>query len=249
VSAEGRIAFLTGAGSGIGRAAALELARRGHRVVVTDLDLASAQETARTIGDALALELDVRNPAQVERGVAEATEWAGRIDVLVNDAGINAPHTVLETPIELWDDVMAVNVRGMFLCSKAILPGMIERGFGVIVNVASAGSLVAMANRAAYCASKGAVLALTRAMAIDHVHQGVRVNCVCPGSIDTPWVEKLMARSDDPQAVLDDIVARQPMGRLGSAEEIAKGIAYLASDDAAYNTGSALVIDGGWTAR
>jgi len=243
------VAFVTGAGSGIGRATARELGRRGYRVVVTDRDPASAEETAAEIADPLALELDVRDLDAVERAVGRALEWAGRIDLLVNNAGINSPYTVLDTPLDLWDDVFDVNVRGMFFCSRAVLPGMIERGQGVIVNVASAGSLVAMAERAAYCASKGAVLALTRAMAIDHVDQGIRVSCVCPGSIDTPWVERLLDRSGDPEATLRDIVERQPMRRLGTAEEIAKAIAYLASDDAAYVTGSALVIDGGWTAR
>jgi NAD(P)-dependent dehydrogenase (short-subunit alcohol dehydrogenase family) len=243
------VAFVTGAGSGIGRATVRELGHRGYRVAATDRNEATAKEAADELDDALALVLDVRDPNAVEQAVGRAYEWAGHIDLLVNNAGINSPYTVLETPLELWDDVFAVNVRGMFLCCRAILPGMIERGRGVIVNVASAGSLVAMAERAGYCASKGAVLALTRAMAIDHVHQGIRVTCVCPGSIDTPWVERLLAASDDPEATLRDIVERQPMRRLGTAEEIAKAIAYLASDDAAYVTGSALVIDGGWTAR
>ena len=248
-TSEPPVAFVTGAGSGIGRATARELGRRGYRVAVTDRNAASAADVVAELPDALALELDVRDPSAVERAVGRSLEWAGHVDLLVNNAGINSPYTVLETPLELWDDVFAVNVRGMFLCSRAILPGMIERGRGVVVNVASAGSLVAMADRAGYCASKGAVLALTRAMAIDHVHQGIRVSCVCPGSIDTPWVERLLAASEDPDATLRDIVERQPMRRLGSAEEIAKAIAYLASDDAAYVTGSALVIDGGWTAR
>lgn len=247
--ADAEVAFVTGAGSGIGRSTARELGRRGYRVVVTDQDVRTAEETAAELADALALELDVRDPGAVAHAVAAALAWGGRIDVLVNNAGINSPHTVLDTPIELWDDVFAVNVRGMFLCSKAVLPSMIERSRGVIVNIASAGSLVAIPNRAAYNASKGAVLALTRAMAIDHVSQGIRVNCVVPGSIDTPWVARLLAASDDPEATLADIVARQPMGRLGTPEEIAKAVAYLASDDAAYVTGSALVVDGGWTAR
>ena len=243
------VAFVTGAGSGIGRATARELGRRGYAVAVTDRNAESAEATAAEIAGSLALELDVRSMSAVEGAVARTLEWAGRIDLLVNNAGINSPYTVLETPPELWDDVFDVNVRGMFFCSRAVLPGMIERGQGVIVNVASAGSLVAMSERAAYCASKGAVLALTRAMALDHVGQGIRVSCVCPGSIDTPWVERLLATSDDPEGTLRDIVERQPMRRLGSAEEIAKAIAYLASEDAAYVTGSALVIDGGWTAR
>lgn len=246
---ERRVAFVTGAGSGIGRATAVELASRSYRVVATDRDLERARETAGALADGVALELDVREEAAVKRAVAEALEWGGAIDVLVNNAGINSPHTVLDTPVELWDEVFAVNVRGMFLCAKAVLPHMIERGKGVIVNTASASSLVAMYQRAAYGASKGAVLSLTRCLAMDHVHQGIRVNCVCPGSIDTPWVERLVDASDDPDATLADIVGRQPMQRLGTAEEIAKGIAYLAGEDAAYVTGTALVIDGGWTAR
>ena len=185
----------------------------------------------------------------MQRAVAEAFSHAGRIDVLVNNAGINSPHTVLDTPVELWDDVFAVNVRGMFLCCREVLPHMIERGSGVIVNMASASSLVGMYERAAYGASKGAVLSFTRCLALDHVDQGIRVNCICPGSIDTPWVERLAEESDDPEATVADIAARQPMRRLGTPEEIAKAVAYLAGDDASYVTGTALVVDGGWTAR
>jgi NAD(P)-dependent dehydrogenase (short-subunit alcohol dehydrogenase family) len=142
-----------------------------------------------------------------------------------------------------------VNIRGMFLCSKAVLPGMIARGGGVIVNIGSASSLVAMTERAAYAASKGAVLSLTRSMAMDHVEQGIRVNCICPGSIDTPWIDRLLEGTDDPQGLRAEIVARQPMKRLGTAEEIACGVAFLAGDESSFATGSALVLDGGWTAR
>jgi NAD(P)-dependent dehydrogenase (short-subunit alcohol dehydrogenase family) len=246
---EGRVAFLTGAGSGIGRAAAVELGSRGYRVVVTDRTLERAEETARLLPGALARPLDVRDPHAVAATITAAIEEAGRVDVLVNNAGINSPHTILDTPPELWDDVFAVNIRGMFLCSRAVLPHMIARGSGAIVNTASASSLVGMVERVAYGASKGAVLSFTRCLALDHVRQGIRVNCVCPGSIDTPWVERLTEASDDPDSTLADIVERQPMGRLGTAEEIAKAIAYLASDDASYVTGTALVVDGGWTAR
>jgi NAD(P)-dependent dehydrogenase (short-subunit alcohol dehydrogenase family) len=246
---EARVAFITGCGSGIGRACAIELARGGHRIVVTDRLGDRARATADELGDALALEVDVRNESAVAGAVATALEWSGRVDVLVNNAGVNSPYTVLDTPVELWDDVFAVNVRGMFLCAKAILPHMIERGSGAIVNLASASSLVGMVERAAYGASKGAVLSFTRCLALDHVGQGIRVNCVCPGSIDTPWVERLLETSADPAATRAEIVARQPMGRLGTAEEIAKAVAYLAGDDSSYVTGTALVVEGGWTAR
>jgi NAD(P)-dependent dehydrogenase (short-subunit alcohol dehydrogenase family) len=241
--------LVTGAGSGIGRACARELGLRGYRVVATDRHGDRADAAAAEAGDAFGLELDVREPEAVERVVGETLSRAGRIDVLVNNAGVNSPHTVLDTPIELWDDVFAVNIRGMFLCAKAVLPHMIERGSGAIVNMASASSLVGMAERAAYGSSKGAVLSFTRCLALDHVRQGIRVNCVCPGSIDTPWVERLAAASDDPEGTIEEIVERQPMRRLGTAEEIAKAVAYLAGDDASYVTGTALVVDGGWTAR
>ncbi|MBA2357956.1 MAG: SDR family oxidoreductase [Actinobacteria bacterium] len=249
MSQTARVAFLTGAGSGIGRASALELCRRGYRLVVTDRHADRAAAVAAEAGDAIGFAMDVRDWDTIRAGIAQGDAWGGGIDVLVNCAGINSPYTVIDTPIELWDDVMAVNIRGMFLCSKAVLPGMIARGGGVIVNIGSASSLVAMTERAAYAASKGAVLSLTRSMAMDHVEQGIRVNCLCPGSIDTPWVDRLLESADDPEGLRAEIVARQPMKRLGTAEEIARGVAFLASDDSSFATGSALVLDGGWTAR
>jgi meso-butanediol dehydrogenase / (S,S)-butanediol dehydrogenase / diacetyl reductase len=249
LSGAGRVAFLTGAGSGIGRASALELGRRGYRVIVTDRNGEKAAAVAGEADEAIGFAMDVRDWDAIRTGVARAEDWSAGIDVLVNCAGINSPYTVIDTSIELWDDVMAVNIRGMFLCSKAVLPGMIARGGGVIVNIGSASSLVAMTERAAYAASKGAVLSLTRSMAMDHVEQGIRVNCICPGSIDTPWIDRLLERTDDPQGLRAEIVARQPMKRLGTADEIARGVAFLAGDESSFATGSALVLDGGWTAR
>lgn len=240
-----RVAFVTGAGSGIGRATARELAGRGYRVVATDRDGPSAEETAAELGQALALELDVTEAAAVETGVAEALAWGGAIDLLVNNAGVGSTQTVVDTPPEVWERVFAVNVRGAFLCSRAVLPGMIERRSGVVVHVASVAGLVGLPERAAYSASKGAVVSLTKAMAIDHVRQGIRVNCVCPGTVDSPWVARLLAEAEDPDAARAALVARQPMGRLARPDEVASAIAYLASDEAAFVTGTALVIDGG----
>jgi 2-keto-3-deoxy-L-fuconate dehydrogenase len=187
---------------------------------------------------ARALTLDVRE----EEAVAPAM---GELDVLVNVAGVGSTTSAPDTPLEVWENVFAVNARGTFLCCKHAIPGMVERGGGAIVNIASVAGLVGLPNRAAYCASKGAVIALTRALAIDHVRQGVRVNAVCPGTVDSPWVRRLV---EDAGESLDALRARQPMGRLGTTEEVARAVLYLASDDAAFVTGSGLVIDGGLTA-
>lgn len=244
-----RVALVTGAGSGIGRATALELHARGLRIAGFDRDETALARLAQELGEgAIACAGDVTDAASVDAAVARVIEQAGAIDVLANVAGIGSTQTVIDTPPELWDAVFAVNVTGIFHTCRAVLPGMIERGAGVIVNAASVAGLIGLRQRAAYCASKGAVIALTRAMAIDHVADGVRVNCVCPGTVDTPWVGRLLDAAPDPAATRAALVARQPMGRLGRAEEIAKAIAYLASDDAAFITGTELVIDGGLVA-
>jgi NAD(P)-dependent dehydrogenase (short-subunit alcohol dehydrogenase family) len=235
----GRRALVTGAGSGIGEAVARGLHAEGAEVVLAD----AAGDRVAAVADALGeratpLTLDVRD----EHAVAAAMDG---FDVLANVAGIGSTTSAPDTALEVWEDVFAVNARGTFLCCKHAIPGMIERGGGAIVNMASVAGLVGLRNRAAYCASKGAVIALTRALAIDHVGQGIRVNAVCPGTVDSPWVRRLV---EDVGESLDDLRARQPMGRLGSAEEIAQAVLYLASDAAAFVTGSALVIDGGLTA-
>jgi 2-keto-3-deoxy-L-fuconate dehydrogenase len=187
---------------------------------------------------ARAVTLDVRD----EDAVAGAM---GELDVLVNVAGIGSTTNAPDTPLEVWENVFAVNARGTFLCCKHAIPGMVGRGGGAIVNIASIAGLVGLPNRAAYSASKGAVIALTRAMAIDHVGQGIRVNAVCPGTVDSPWVRRLVEEVGES---LDALRARQPMGRLGTTEEIAQAVLYLASDAAAFITGTGLVIDGGLTA-
>jgi 2-keto-3-deoxy-L-fuconate dehydrogenase len=236
---EGRRALVTGAGSGIGEAVARGLHAEGAEVVLADAAGERVQALAAELGSRTqALALDVRD----EDAVAGAM---GGLDVLANVAGIGSTTNAPDTPLEVWENVFAVNARGTFLCCKHAIPPMVERGGGAIVNIASVAGLVGLPNRAAYCASKGAVIALTRALAIDHVRQGVRVNAVCPGTVDSPWVRRLV---DDAGESLDALRARQPMGRLGTTDEVAQAVLYLASDAAAFITGTGLVIDGGLTA-
>ena len=230
---------MTGAGSGIGAAVARGLHAEGADVVLADLRSEPVAAIAGELGErAAAAALDVRDEGAVR-------EVARDVDVLVNSAGIGSTTTAPETPLAVWEDVFAVNARGTFLCCKHAIPGMIERGGGSIVNVASVGGVVALRNRAAYCASKGAVIALTRAVAVDHVADGVRVNAVCPGTVDTPWVRRLVEEVGES---LEALRARQLMGRLGTPQEVASAVLYLASDDAAFVTGTAFVIDGGLSA-
>jgi meso-butanediol dehydrogenase / (S,S)-butanediol dehydrogenase / diacetyl reductase len=235
----GKRALVTGAGSGIGAAVARGLHAEGADVLLADVRAESVQAVAAELGErATPVTLDVRD----EQGVRRV---AGDLDVLANVAGIGSTTTAPETALDTWEDVFAVNARGTFLCCKHAIPAMVARGGGSIVNMASVAGLVGLRNRAAYCASKGAVIALTRALAVDHVADGVRVNAVCPGTVDSPWVRRLV---DDVGESLDGLRSRQPMGRLGAPDEIAAAVLYLASEDAAFVTGTAFVIDGGLTA-
>ncbi len=235
----GRRALVTGAGSGIGEAVARALHAEGAEVTLADVAGDRATAVAASLGDpARAIALDVRDEAQV-------APVMGGLDILVNVAGIGSTTNAPDTTLEVWEDVFAVNARGTFLCCKHAIPGMIARGGGTIVNLASVAGTIGLRNRAAYCASKGAVIALTRALAVDHVGDGIRVNAVCPGTVDSPWVRRLV---EDAGESLDALRARQPLGRLGTPDEIAASVLYLASDAAGFVTGSGLVIDGGLTA-
>jgi 2-keto-3-deoxy-L-fuconate dehydrogenase len=234
-------AFVTGAGSGIGEAVARALHREGARVTLADLCFDRVQALEDELGDerAFACALDVRD----EHAVSQALP--ADLDVLVNVAGIGSTTSAPQTSLEVWENVFAVNARGTFLTCKHAIPSMVESGGGSIVNMASIAGVVGLRNRAAYCASKGAVIAFTRALAVDHVADGIRANAVCPGTVDSPWVQALVA---DAGESLDALRARQPIGRLGQPHEIAEAVLYLASDTAAFITGTALTIDGGLTA-
>jgi len=248
-----RSAVITGAGSGIGQAMALLFAHEGARVFVADINGEAAEATAARVvaegGQAQAMAVDVIQPDQVQAMIERAHALYGRIDILCNNAGIGSTTDVVESDPDEWDRVMTVNVKSVFLGCKYVIPIMIAQGGGAIVNTASVAGMVGIVKRASYSASKGAVIALTRQVAMDFIDQGIRVNCVCPGTVDSPWVGRLLQQADDPTAARASLVARQPMGRLGNPEEIAKAALYLVSDDAAFITGTGLVIDGGLTAR
>jgi NAD(P)-dependent dehydrogenase (short-subunit alcohol dehydrogenase family) len=248
-----RVAVITGAGSGIGRAMALLFASQGARVLAADINSAAAEETAALVAAAGGVcesrAVDVVVTEQVRDMIARALAAYGRIDILCNNAGIGSTTDVIEAEPDEWDRVMAVNVKSVYLGCKYAIPPMIAQGGGVIVNTASVAGMVGIVKRASYSASKGAVIALTRQVAIDFVEQGIRVNCLCPGTVDSPWVGRLLGQAADPAAARAALVARQPMGRLGTPEEVAAAALYLASDDAAFITGTGLVIDGGLTAR
>src|SRR6266567_4612420 len=250
---KGKVCIITGGGSGIGRASALLFAQEGARLAVADKRAASAEavaaEAARKGAEAIAVEVDVANAAAVERMIARTLEKFGRLDVLVNNAGYGITGSVVETDAAAWDALMAVNVRGVFLCSKYAIPAMKRSGGGTIVNTASVVAAVGIANRAAYCASKGAVAALTRAIAIDHVGDGIRCNAIAPGPIDTPYFDDILRKSADAAATRKALEARQLLGRLGTPEEIAAGILFLASDESRFATGTILTLDGGMTAQ
>jgi 2-keto-3-deoxy-L-fuconate dehydrogenase len=232
----GLVAVITGGGSGIGLATARLLAQRGARVAVLDLNPGTEH---------LALRADLTDDESVRHAVQVAAERLGGIDVLVNNAGVGAIGTVADNTDDEWHRVFDVNVVGIVRVSRAALPYLRQSAHASIVNTCSIAATAGLPQRALYSATKGAVLALTLAMATDHLADRVRVNCVNPGTADTPWIGRLLDRAPDPLAERAALEARQPMGRLVSAEEVAAGIAYLASPAAAAVTGTSLAIDGG----
>ncbi len=249
---EGQIAIVTGGGSGIGHATAKLFAREGATVIVADRDEAAAgrvaEELRGTGARAEEVRVDVSKEADVAALVHGVADRHGRLDVLVNNAGYGIAGTVVDTSEADWNALMAVNVNGVFLGCKYAVPIMERQGGGAIVNTASAVANVGILNRAAYVASKGAVAALTRAVAIDHVGAGIRCNAVAPGTIESPYFTEILSGPDGAD-LRRGLEMRQAMERLGRPIEIAKAILYLACDDSSFCTGTILVVDGGWTAR
>jgi len=252
VDLSGHTAIVTGGTSGIGRATAELLAAAGANVAITGRDETRGAEVldrVRELGaGALFVRADVRSAEDCERTVRDTLEAFGRIDVLVNNAGVYQGNTALGCSEEEWDRQLDTNLKGTFLMSRAVLPHMIERGSGSIVNNASDWGLVGGAEAVAYCASKGGVVLMTKAMAIDHGPQGIRINAVCPGDTETPMETLDAEQHGIPWDEYVAVNSQRPLGRMGAPEEVARAIVFLASDDASFITGAALAIDGGATA-
>ncbi len=257
-SLKNKIALVTGAGSGIGASIAEVFARAGARVYVADRDAQGGNETVQRITGAIGMEgsggssefvpLDISREEDCERVRAQIHAVCGRLDVLVNNAGIGHVGTMLQTSGEDLDRLYAVNVRGTFNVTRAFLPAMIERRSGVIVNLASIGGVVAVRDRLAYCTTKFAIAGLTKCIALDHALQGIRCNCICPGRVETPFVAARLKEYPDPEKAYREMASTQALGRMARPDEIAAAALYLASDEAAFITGTEFIIDGGWTA-
>ncbi len=246
-----KVVLITGAGVGIGRAAAVRFGKEGAKVAINSLTPTNGQETLRLLqearGQGIYIQGDVSITADARRIVEETVKAFGRIDILVNNAGIVLPGRVDNISEEDWDRTIAVNLKGVYLVSKYTIPEMRKIGGGVIVLNASVVAIKGVKDRGAYTASKGGVLALTKAMAADYLSENIRVNCVCPGTTYTPSLERRIQAFADPEKARVDFIARQPMGRLGKDEEIAAAILFAASDEAAFMTGANIAIDGGMT--
>ncbi len=252
---QGRTALVTGAGSGIGRATAELFASEGAGVAIIDRDAPAAEAAASAISatgaEAHPVAADVSSPDEISAAVDRSARLLGRLDIVFNNAGVAPSGTVLDTDEDEWDRCFAVNAKGVYLTSRAAIPHLQAAGGGSIINQASVAALAGMANFSAYSAAKGAVVSLTRAMAIDLAPVGIRVNALCPGAVHTPVMEPLMRIQGDGslERGLELTAAKHPIGRLGTPMEIAAAALFLASDDAAFVTGAILPVDGGRTAQ
>ena len=251
---DGKVALVTGGSDGIGRAIAATFAREGARVVIVGRDEVKGKRALadlKEVGEASYFKVDVSNAEQVRNMVDNTIQKYGRIDILINNAAVCPPGDVLTTAEAIWDEVIDVNLKGVFLCSKYAIPHMQRNGGGAIVNIGSINSLMAMENEAAYDASKGGVLMLTKAMALDFAKSNIRVNCICPGAIETPMLKASLETAKDPKAARASLIQKHPLRRTGTPEEVAQAALFLATDDSSFVTGATIPVDGGilagWT--
>mgnify|MGYP000916993222 FL=1 len=245
--------FISGGATGIGEVAALLFAQQGAIVTIFDRDIENGEKCLQKVldggGRGIFISGNLIYPEEIEKAIDQSLKTYGGIDILINNAGVESPYSVHEMPIEEWDRVMAVNLRGMYLMAKAVIPIMKKSGGGAIVNTASISGLLGWPISAAYCVSKGGVIQLTKQMAVDYAQDNIRVNCIAPGTTLTPLIERIFQQESEPEKAKQQISQMHPLGRFAQPEEIAQAILFLASEDASFITGAVLPVDGGYTAK